>query len=834
MLKKFLFRTVQSVTFVFFFITALVRTLRDRFLYFWYALALFGVLATAGALFTIIWAAQTQIPSVEGFKDRTVTQSTKIYDRTGDVILFDVHGDVQRTVVPFDQISRNLKNATIAIEDADFYTHSGIKITSIMRAVFANLSSGELKGQGGSTITQQVVKNTLLSPEKTITRKIKEWVLSLALEKKLTKDEILSIYLNEMPYGGSIYGVEEASKRFFAKSASELTLAESAYIAALPQAPSYYSPYGEHVEQLTERKNLVLQRMKKEGFIEQEEYDAAVAEVVHFAPYGEKNIKAPHFVFWIRDQLEDKYGTDAVYNGGLSVKTTIDWRLQAAAEEIINRYALKNAVDFNAENAALVAIDPKTGQILAMVGSRDYFDEKIDGKYNVATALRQPGSTFKPIAYATAFERGFTPETVVWDVPTQFSVNCPPDMLDDKPNCYSPVNYDDIFRGPMTMRNALAQSINIPAIQTLYLAGPENVLRNARNMGITTLNQRPGFYGFSLVLGGGEVSPLELTNAYATIANNGIYNPATGILEVKDTQGTVIDEYKEMPTQGIDSQAARLVTSVLSDNAARAPSYGVRSFLNFGDIDVAGKTGTTNDFKDVWVAGYTPSIAVVVWAGNNDNSPIVKKVAGYVIAPMWRAYMDQALKYVPHDRFTPPDPLPLDTLQPVLKGDWSNGGQGAHSTLYFIDKNDPRGAPPSNPHNDPQFTNWEFAVQAWLGTHTIDGVAIPGMPLLPGTTTPVNNNPADPNNTLFFTNPTQNGTVQGGVPLTISVGHNGPQEIEKVEYMVNGVYIGSTNTAPFSMTFVPSKRGGLTPIKAVGYLKNNGGLISAEIGVSVE
>lgn len=826
-IRKPIVLAVRLIAFVWFFSLALARTLRDRFVYFWYALALVGILVTLIALLSIVWAAQTQIPSVEGFKERTVSQSTKIYDRTGNVLLFDVHENVQRTIVPFETISRHLKNATVAIEDNDFYAHSGIKITSIIRAVFANLTSGTLKGQGGSTITQQVVKNILLTPEKTISRKIKEWILSLALEKKLTKDEILSIYLNEMPYGGNVYGVEEASRRFFGKSSSEVTLAEAAYIAALPQAPSYYSPYGDHVAALTQRKNLVLQRMKKEGFISEEEYTQAINEVVRFAPYGEKNIKAPHFVFWIRDLLEEKYGTEAVYNGGLTVRTTIDWRLQEAGEEIVHRYALKNETDFNAENAAMVAIDPKTGQILAMVGSRDYFDEKIDGKFNVATALRQPGSTFKPIAYASAFERGFTPETILFDVPTQFSSNCPPDEFGDKPNCYSPVNYDDIFRGPMTMRSALAQSINIPAVKTLYLAGQDTVIKNARKMGISTLNNPASFYGFSLVLGGGEVSPLELTSVYATLANNGVHHPPTGILEIKDTQGTVIDKYEERPIQAIDSQAARLTTSVLSDNTARAPSYGVHSFLNFGDIDVAGKTGTTNDFRDVWVAGYTPTVAMVMWAGNNDNSPIVKKVAGYVIAPMWRTYMDQVLKYVAHEKFTPPDPLPLETLQPVLKGDWSNGGKGAHTILTYINRNDPRGASPSFPQGDPQYQNWEYGVQSWVSKNSINGVSV------------VEENPTAPTSSettqsFIITSPKNGEVVPADKPMTMSVTYSGPAGLEKVEFSVNGVYVGSTNNTPFSMTFVPSKRAGTTPIKATAYLKNNSGVLVSEIGVVVE
>ncbi len=798
-------------------------------LYLWYFLAVIGVGVSLAIIGVFAWATRVELPSVDGFKDRAVSQSTKIYDRTGKVLLFNVHNEVQRTVVPFEDISRHLKNATVAIEDTEFYQHKGIKPTAILRAVYANIMSASY-GQGGSTITQQVVKNTLLSTEKTLKRKLKEWILSLILERRLSKDEILSIYLNEMPYGGNIYGVEEASKRFFGKTSAEVTLAEAAYIAALPQAPTYYSPYGDHIEDLSDRKNLVLKRMLEEHFITNEEYQSAKEEVVTFLPYSDRSIKAPHFVFYIREFLEEKYGTDAVYNGGLSVVTTLDWRMQSAGEEIIKKFALKNENDFNAENAALVAIDPKTGQILAMVGSRDYFDEKIDGKYNIATALRQPGSTFKPIAYTAAFAKGYTPETVLFDVPTQFSVNCPKEQFEIKDNCYAPQNYDFKFRGPMTLRNALAQSINIPAVKVLYLAGMQNVLNTAKSLGITTLTQPATHYGFSLVLGGGEVSLLELTGAYATLANQGVRNPIVGILEIKDAQGTVLSKFEQNEIRAVDSQAARLTTDVLSDNVARAPSYGVRSFLNFGEIDVAGKTGTTNDFRDVWVVGYSPTIAVGTWAGNNDNSPIVQKVAGYVIAPMWRAYMNEALKYVEHEKFVEPDPIPYDTLQPVLNGDWSNGNKGPHSILAYINKDDPRGPAPANPNADSQFGHWEYGIQAWVGLNglaTPDGAgpgseaqqseAIVGQ--TGSTVAP------EQQHKFSIAYPVRGNPVVSGKPLTITIRHSGPQPLEKVEYFVNGVYMGASNNDPFSITVVPDSGPELT-VRAVGYAKFSGGTFS--------
>ncbi|HXK39477.1 MAG TPA: transglycosylase domain-containing protein, partial [Candidatus Paceibacterota bacterium] len=351
------------------------------------------VAVVAGGLF--LWAASIRLPQFDVFEERKIEQSTKIYDRTGEKLLYDLHENVQRTVVPFTQISRNVKNAVVAIEDAEFYEHGGIKFSAIIRATFANILSGGFS-QGGSTITQQVVKNSLLTQEKSITRKLKEWSLSVKLEQALSKEEILALYLNETPWGGALYGVEEASREFFNKHAADLTLAESAYLAALPQAPTYYSPYGEHTDALEARKNLVLSRMEELGFITEEEREAAEKEVVTFNPRPESRLKAPHFVFYVREYLERKYGGRAIEERGLKVTTTLDYELQEEAQEIIRRGALENEEKFNAENAGVIALDPKTGQILAMVGSRDYFDEEIDGNVNVTLAKRQPGSSFKP------------------------------------------------------------------------------------------------------------------------------------------------------------------------------------------------------------------------------------------------------------------------------------------------------------------------------------------------------------------------------------------------------------------------------------------------------
>ncbi len=694
-----------------------------------------AALLLLGLLF--LWAASLRIPDLKSFEDRKVEQSTKIYDRTGEVLLYDLHGSAKRTVLPLDQFPRNIKNATVAIEDENFYQHRGIKVTSIIRAVIFDLTPGG-EVQGGSTITQQVVKNSLLTKEKTLSRKLKEWILALKLERVLSKDEILALYLNESPYGGDLYGIEAASQAYFGKHAADLTLAQSAYLAALPKAPTYYSPYGNHRDKLEERKNLVLRQMLNNGFVTKTEYDRATKEKTVFAPPEERSLKAPHFVFYIREYLEEKYGKETLEAAGLKVITTLDYDLQRKAEDIVLSYAKENEEKFNASNASLVAIDPTSGQILVMVGSRDYFDETIDGNYNVAVSPRQPGSAFKPFVYAEAFLRGYTPETVVFDLKTQFSTSCQPNDFSKEAPCFSPDNYDNVFRGPVTLRNALAQSINIPSVKTLYLAGLSESLRLAKDMGITTLGG-PERYGLTLVLGGGEVALLDITSAYSAFANDGVRNAPTGIVRVEDATGTVLEEYRARPEEVLPQNIARMINDVLSDNEARAPAFGENSALNFPGQEVAVKTGTTNDYRDAWVIGYTPSLAVGAWAGNNDNSPMEKKVAGFIVAPLWHAFMSEALAEISPAAFQRPLYDDPSTLKPVLKGLWQGGEEytvdalkgtpatadtprelrltkvvnNVHSVLYWVDRGNPRGPTPTNPQSDPQFDYWEYPVQLW-------------------------------------------------------------------------------------------------------------------------
>ncbi|MBA3789491.1 PBP1A family penicillin-binding protein [Patescibacteria group bacterium] len=682
-----------------------------------------------GAL--LLWVAFTPLPDVNAFIEQQPTSSTKLYDRTGETVLYDLNTNVKHSTVTLSAISSNLQHATLAIEDANFYHHGAVSFLAIARSLLVDIKSGAFV-QGGSTLTQQVVKNSLLTQKKSILRKAQEWVLAWKLEQHYTKDQVLELYLNSAPYGGNLYGAQAAARAYFGVDAKDLDVAESAYLAALPQSPTYYSPYGNNRSSLDSRKNLVLARMQQLGYLTADEYTKAKNEVVAFGPQQNSSILAPHFVFYIRQYLEDKYGPD-VANQSLSVTTTLDMDLQKSAESIVNQYALANVKKFRASNAALVALDPKTGQILAMVGSRNYFDTQIDGNYNATLALRQPGSSFKPFVYATALTEGYTPQTVIFDLPTQFSTSCSPmDNYNDSPPCYAPSNYDNQFRGPMTFTTALAQSINVPAVKVLYLAGIQHVINLAKSAGITTLGSASQ-YGLSFALGAAEVRLLDLTNAYGTFANNGVYNAPAGILKITDSNGTVLEQYTPKPQQVISTGIARDISSMLSNNTARQPEYPPVNPFTFPGYDVAAKTGTTNESRDAWTIGYTPSIVVGTWAGNNDNSPMVKEIAGYIVAPMWNAFMQVAIAKHPVEYFGEPQAIP-DTAPAPLQGVYqvplADGSIAIHELLYWVQKGNPLAGPPPVPGADAQYAYWEYPLQQWLAGA---GVVAPVVPAAPNT-----------------------------------------------------------------------------------------------------
>lgn len=764
----------------------------------------------------VFWLATLDLPDFSNFEERVSLNSTKIYDRSGEVLLYDTNKDIQRIEVSSDKIDQDIKNAFVSIEDKYFYEHNGIVLKSILRSLLENLKTTSLS-QGGSTITQQVIKNTLLNKEKTIVRKIKEVVLAIKLDKTMSKDSILTIYLNDAPFGGTVYGIEEASRVFFGKNAQDVSMAEAAYLASIPNAPTHYSPYGKYVDDLEKRKNLVINLMYEQGYISFEDAESAKTEVVSFKTQEKKSIKAPHFVFYVLDYLENKYGTETLNTSGFKVITTLDWELQEKAEEIVHENAFKNKESWDAENQGLVAIDPKTGQIITMVGSRDYFDSEIDGAYNVATALRQPGSSFKPFVYYTAFKKGYTPDTVVFDVKTEFNSSCY--LGENRDTCYSPSNYDGLYKGPINLRNALAQSRNIPAVKMLYLVGVDNSIKTARDMGISTLTSGER-YGLTLVLGGGEVTLLDMVSSYGVFATGGIRQDKTAILLIEDNKGNVIEKYTANPNQVIDKNEALMVSDILSDNEARTPLFGSRSFLYFGEIGVAGKTGTTNNNRDAWLIGYTPNLVVGVWSGNNDNSPMKK--GSSISGPSWRSYMDIASKKYPIEEFEKPyySYTGNYNLKPVLRGVWqgsetylidsASGGLATdltpketlvervvpniHSILHWVDKNDPLGLVPEN-QTDPQYKNWESAVQSWWSANYY--LYNSNIVLTPPTYYD-NIHTIDTQTEIEIK---EKETIKYSDIMKLDFSIKTDYPVKKVELFVGGVYVGTDNTYPYEVSF---------------------------------
>lgn len=653
--------------------------------------------------FLIIFSLSRDLPSISQISNRQIVESTKIYDRTGQVLLYEISNGERRTVVAIEDIPQYLKDATVVVEDEKFYEEPGFSPQGILRALFVNLTHGRIL-QGGSTITQQLARNALLTPEQTVSRKIKEFILAIKLTRYYTKDQILALYLNEIPYGPTIYGVEAASRAYFNKPASGLSLAESAILAALPRAPSYYSPWGNHKKELFQREQFILNKMFNSGKISKRHLEEALKTKIAFEPQAQ-TIKAPHFVIAVQDVLVQKYGEDLVRSGGLGVLTTLDWDLEQLAEKVVAEGSLRNEKLYQGKNAALVAQDPKTGQVLALVGSRDYFDIKNEGNFNVATqGLRQPGSALKPFVYLTAFKKGYTPNTVVFDVPTNF------DTTGDPEKKYEPKNFDEKFRGPVSFKQGLAQSLNVPSVKVLYLAGVQDTIKTLHDFGVTTLNEY-GRYGLSLVLGGGEVKLIDLVGAYSVLSAEGVLHKQTMILEVRDRRGEILESYKDQSREVIDPEYPRLVNNILSDTEARSDLYQNSLYLTvFPDHDVALKTGTSNDYRDAWTFGYTPTLTVGVWAGNNDNSPMQKQGSSILAAlPMWHEFMVGALRLEPPDTFN--KPAPLTVQKSILAGDYSSAG--IHSLLYYINPKDPLGPPPLNPEDNPQFKNWEAPVLEW-------------------------------------------------------------------------------------------------------------------------
>jgi penicillin-binding protein 1A len=661
------------------------------------------------------------LPRPEKFNEGIIPQSTKIYDKTGEVLLYEIIGEEKRTLVSFSEIPDNLKWAVISAEDKNFYKHQGIDVQAILRAILIDLRIRKPL-HGASTITQQLIRSYFLTTKKTLERKTQEITLALELERRYPKNQILEWYLNIIPFGSNLYGVEATSQTFFGKHISDITLEESALMAAIIRAPSYFWPQGDHVDELLNRKDYVLGRMKELKYITEEQEKEAKEKEIKFV-FNPKTIKAPHFVLYIKSYLENKYGKDFLNTAGLKVYTTLDADLQEKAEEIV-----KNGVDrlkiYDAYNGALVSINAKTGDVLAMVGSKDWYGEseecseetnqcKFDPKVNVAFSLRQPGSSFKPIVYLRALLNGYAPETLIWNVKTEFNPDCSAaaNQKDDKYGlgCYHPRNYNNRFSGIMSIRSALAQSVNLPAVKILYLVGVKNSIDLAKKLGITTLKDE-GVYGLSLVLGGGEVKLIEMVEAYSVFANNGTKIPLSYIKRIEDNQGNIIEQTKTNESKILPSQAVKQLNNILSDNEARSPIFGYNSVLNFKDYDVAVKTGTTQFLNNAWAIGYTPSIVTGVWIGNNDNSP-TKKPGVSLAGPIWHNFMNEILPKFPKQEFEKPKENIIE--KPILNGEKAE----PHSILYYVRKEDPLGPLPENPFSDPQYSNWEYSVQKYINSY---------------------------------------------------------------------------------------------------------------------
>jgi len=591
-------------------------------------------------------AIAADLPSPQALRSRSATfVSTKIYDRNGHLLyeIFDPNGG-RRTLVPYEQISPHLINATVATEDERFWQHPGVDPISIARAVIQNVRERDIVS-GASTIPQQLVRLVLLSPqertEQSLSRKIREAVLASEISRRYTKQEILEIYLNEINYGNLAYGIEAAAETYFGHKAGDLTLAEAALLAGLPQAPAYWDPYT-NWEGAKRRQAVVLDRMAEAGYITRAEAEAARQEELRLRP-RRLDMEAPHFVIWVQQQLEQKYGTEVLYRSGLQVTTSLDSRLQAIAQEEVQAH-LATLAERHATNAALVALKPDSGEVLAMLGSADFNNADIDGQVNVALQPRQPGSSIKPVTYITAFEKGWTPATLIWDVTTEFQ--------DGLGRPYVPKNYDGREHGPVLVRQALAQSLNIPAVKALDFVGLPAMLDTAHRLGIASLN-RPD-YGLSLTLGGGDVTLLEMVGAYAVLANGGRRVPPVAILRIEDPAGRIIEEYQPPPgEQVISPQHAYLITDILADNQARAPIFGANSPLKLSR-PAAAKTGTTDDYRDAWTLGYTPDLVAGVWVGNADNSPMKQVSGARGAAPIWHNFMERALEGQPARQFPRP------------------------------------------------------------------------------------------------------------------------------------------------------------------------------------
>lgn len=802
----------------------------------------------------------TQIPNPANLSDRDIAQATKIYDKKEE-LLYDIYQDQNRTPIKLDDIPDHVKQATLSIEDKDFYKHSGFSITGIIRSVFD--LAVHRRVEGGSTLTQQLIKNALLTGERTLTRKLKEFILAVQVERVYSKDQILEMYLNEIPYGGTAYGIEAAANLYFGKSAKDLNLAESSLLAGLPQRPSVYSPYGTRPELAKVRQKEVLNRMVEDKYLTKEQAQAASEEKLTYRTgQSEQGFKAPHFVLYVKQKLIEQFGDRMVEGGGLRVTTTLDYELQKKAEEIIKK-EIENLTGAKVGNGAAVVLDPKTGQILAMVGSKDYFadsapDDCIEGStcafepnVNVAISPRQPGSATKPIAYSKALEKGYTANQVYLDVKTEFPGG-------DKPS-YIPVNYDGQYHGVVQMRYALANSYNIPAVKNLALVGVKDVMELGYRMGITTWEpsiENVNSVGLSLVLGGREVRLLDLTSAFGVLANGGGQFDPISILKVEDRKGKTLFEYH--PQEGrkvLDPGIAFIISDILSDNGARTAAFGSNSILNIRGKTVAVKTGTTDQKRDNWAVGFTPSVAVGVWVGNNDNSVMSPVVASGITgaSPIWSKIMTTVLEGKPNEPFVKPANVIGAEVDGLMAGK-PHGGSPTRKE-YFISGTEPKNESgnyqrqkvcKSNPHrlandneeteekdvvvlqeNDPTGADkWQKGIDEWVITAADARLvgATRGCSGVPGFTT-------GGGGIIEIVNVSNGANVPRVFDVLAKA--NSPAGVKKITWLIDGGIKSTQASEPFALhvEFPQGDKGSHTI--TVTLEDNNGGTFSHSIGVTV-
>lgn len=793
----------------------------------------------------------TQVPSPDELSSRSIAQATKIYDRDGE-LLYDIFKNQNRTPVKLEEIPESVKQATIAIEDKDFYNHQGFSLWGIGRAAFELIMNRRIEG-GGSTLTQQLTKNALLSGERTFIRKIKEFVLAVQVERAYSKDQILEMYLNEIPYGGTAYGIEAAANLYFGKHVKDLDLAESSLLAGLPQRPSVYSPYGTHPELAKERQAAVLRRMMEDGYITKDQAEQAKnKELTYRTAQNEIGFKAPHFVLYVKQKLIEQFGDRLVEQGGLRVTTTLDYKLQEQAQKIVKDEVSK-LDKYKVGNGAALVMNPKNGQILAMVGSKDYFAEDYDGNVNVVLSPRQPGSATKPITYAAAMQKGYTAASVLIDVKTEFPGG-------DQP-AYIPVNYDGQFHGPVQVRYALGNSYNIPAVKMLALVGVKNDMDLGYRMGLSTwepTEENVSKVGLSLTLGGREVRLLDLTAAFGVLANEGIKQDPVSILKVEDSKGKTLYEYKDSEgTRILDEGIAFIISNILSDNGARSAAFGSSSILNIPGKTVSVKTGTTDEKRDNWAIGYAPSVAVGVWVGNNDNSKMNPAVASGTTgaSPIWQKIMSTVLKGKDDEKPRQPDNVFYMDIDGLMGGQPKDGSPTRKE--YFVKGTEPSGSSPAyqrqkvcknNPHrlanddedseekdvillkeDDPTGADkWQTGIDAWTLTSADArfvglGRGCNGIPGFSGA--------GNTGGVISIVN-VGNGA---NVPRVFDVlaGVNSPNGVKTVTWLIDGAQKNVQTAEPFAqhVEFPQGDKGSHTITVT---LEDNGGAVfTSSIGVTV-